>query len=107
MGVYYGTAKPSDSNDFLADFISESKELGIGIVLNGVTKKVSIKVFVCDAPAKAFLLKIKGHSGFSSCTRCVQEGEYFKNRVCFPYLDQIAIKNMIYTVFFLYVIYIF
>jgi len=89
VGVYYGRAKPSDSNDFLTDFISEAKQLIVnGIVLNGVCKKVSIKVFVCDAPAKAFLLKIKGHSGFSSCTRCVQEGEYFKNRVCFPYLDQ-------------------
>lgn len=88
VGVYYGRAKPSDSNDFLTDFISEAKQLIVnGIVLNGVCKKVSIKVFVCDAPAKAFLLKIKGHSGFSSCTRCVQEGEYFKNRVCFPYLD--------------------
>jgi len=89
IGVYYGTAKPCDSNDFLADFISEAKELIVnGIVVNGVLKKVSVDVFVCDAPAKAFLLKIKGHSGFSSCTRCIQEGEYFKNRVCFPYLDQ-------------------
>lgn len=89
VGVYYGTAKPCDSNDFLADFISEAKELIVnGIVVNGVLKKVSVDVFVCDAPAKAFLLKIKGHSGFSSCTRCIQEGEYFKNRVCFPYLDQ-------------------
>jgi len=78
-----------DSNDFLADLISEAKELIVsGIVVNSVLKKVSVDMFVCDAPAKDFSLKIKGHSGFSSCTRCIQEGEYLKNRVCFPYLDQ-------------------
>jgi len=86
VGVYHGNAKPKDSNDFMADFISETKNLlANGINIDGSIKKVSINVFVCDAPAKAFILKIKGHSGFYSCTRCTQEGEYFKNRVCFPY----------------------
>lgn len=41
----------------------------------------------CDAPAKAFLMKVKGHSGFFSCTRCTIEGEYQQSRVCFPYLE--------------------
>ena len=41
----------------------------------------------CDAPAKAFLMKVKSHSGFSSCTRCTIEGEYQQSRVCFPYLE--------------------
>jgi len=86
IGVYHGNAKPIDSNDFLADFITELKDLLVnGINIDGSNKKVSIHVFVCDAPAKSFVLKIKGHSGFYSCTRCTQEGEYFKNRVCFPY----------------------
>lgn len=49
-------------------------------------KKIVIEVMCCDAPAKAFLLKVKGHSGFFSCTRCTIEGEYLQNRVCFPYL---------------------
>lgn len=37
------------------------------------------------APAKAFILESKGRSGFFSCTQCLQEGEYYKNRVCFPF----------------------
>lgn len=41
----------------------------------------------CDAPAKSFLLRVKGHSGFSSCTRCLHEGEYINNRVCFPFIE--------------------
>jgi len=36
-----------------------------------------------DAVAKASILKIKGHSGYSSCTKCTQEGEYF-DHVVFP-----------------------
>lgn len=41
--------------------------------------------FLCNASAKSFLLKTKGHSGCSSCNRCIAEGEYYKNRICFPY----------------------
>lgn len=86
MGVYHGLSKPKDSDVFLSDFIVEAKNLLTnGITINGVNLKVTIKGFVCDAPAKSFVLKTKGHSGFSSCSRCTIEGEYFQNRVCFPY----------------------
>jgi len=62
VGVYHGNAKPKDSNDFMVDFISETKDLlANGININGSIKKVSINVFMCDAQAKAFILKIKGH----------------------------------------------
>ena len=43
---------------------------------------VRIHSFVCDAPARAFLKNIKLHSGYSSCERCIQEGEWF-GRVVF------------------------
>lgn len=39
-----------------------------------------------DAVAKASALYIKGHSGYYSCTKCTQEGEYKKDRICFPSL---------------------
>lgn len=46
----------------------------------------------CDAPAKAFLMRVKGHSGFS-CSRCKHEGVYMNNRVCFPYSDVNSIER--------------
>ena len=51
------TFKPSPLNDFLADFINEVKILkNDGLVANSnKTITVSIKCFVCDAPARAFL----------------------------------------------------
>jgi len=41
-------------------------------------------MFVADAPAKAFSLCIKHHSGYSSCSKCCSEGEYVNHRICFP-----------------------
>lgn len=86
IGIYYGYQKPQDSNDFLYDFISEALELTTnGITINNKIKKVTLEVMCCDVPAKSYLLRVKGHSGFFSCTRCTHEGEYINNRVCFPY----------------------
>lgn len=86
VGIYFGYEKPKDSNTFLLDFVSEAIDLlNNGIVVNHVKRKISISTYCCDAPAKAFILRIKNHTGFFSCTRCTIEGEYLNNRVCFPY----------------------
>lgn len=96
VGIYHGYAKPNDSNDFLDDFITEAKDLiANGILLNNCIKKVLFIGFICDSPAKTFILKLKGHSGFSSCTRCTQVGEYYKNRVCYPYCNFSPIRTHI------------
>ena len=36
---------------------------------------------ICDAPARSFLKGIKGHSGYHSCERCVQQGEWHSKLV--------------------------
>jgi hypothetical protein len=59
IGIYHGYTKPKDSNEFLNDFISETKDLvANGIMLNNCIKKVSFSAFICDSPAKAFILKL-------------------------------------------------
>ncbi|CAH1732005.1 unnamed protein product [Aphis gossypii] len=94
VGIYHGYMKPKCSDEFLSEFIIESKELLTeGIVLNGSRIKVGIKLFICDAPAKSFILNTKGHSGFYSCSRCIQEGEYYERRVCFPYSKNKSAKK--------------
>lgn len=88
VGIYHGYAKPQDSIDFLIDFILEAKELVTNvIILNNCSIKVSFGAFICDSTAKTFILKLKGHSGFSSCTRCIQVGEYYLNCVYYPYCN--------------------
>lgn len=97
IGIYWGLEKPGDSNIFMNDFIEEVRDL----ILNGITvelfnkdkqlvnlkKKIAIDAFCCDVPAKAFLLKTKGHTGFYSCSRCSVQGTFLHRRVCFPDLE--------------------
>lgn len=93
IGLYWGNAKPSDSNEFLIDFCTEIRDLilnGLEITnKSGVVYKVQIilDVFCCDVPAKSFVLETKGHSGYFSCSRCKIEGEYLNRGVCFPDLN--------------------
>lgn len=85
IGLYWGKEKAKDSNLFLKDMIDEFKDLyRIGFKTPHGIKKVVIEIICCDAPAKSYILKTKGHSGFYSCTRCNVEGIYLDNRVCFP-----------------------
>lgn len=88
IGLYHGYEKPKDFNEFLIDFVNEAKDLtSNGIILFGRTYKFKISMFLFDAVAKASVLFIKGHSGYHSCTKCTQEGEYMHDRVCFPDLE--------------------
>lgn len=93
IGIFHGYKKPDDSNAYLKYFIEEAECLTLhGIELDSISFKVSIMAFCCDSPAKSFILKVKSHTGFSSCTRCFHEGEYSHNRICFPYQEN-GFKN--------------
>ncbi|CAI6351799.1 unnamed protein product [Macrosiphum euphorbiae] len=86
IGIYCGREKPASSNDFMKLFVDEAKFLyQNGICIKNKTYNFSVYTLCCDVPAKSFVLQIKGHSGFFSCTRCEVEGEYLNNRICFPY----------------------
>lgn len=47
----------------------------------------AIKMFVADTPAKAYVLNVEYHSDYSSYTKCITEGEFIYNRICFPEVD--------------------
>jgi hypothetical protein len=85
IGLYHGyDKKPLDTHAFLDDFISETNQLiNNGLTYKGQQYNVRVKVFCADAPAKAFILNVKHHSGYSSCSKCDVEGAYINNRVCF------------------------
>jgi len=85
IGIYYGqTKKPDDSNLFLEDFIADAKELvENGVIFNNNLYRCVLKMLCADAPAKAFVLNVKSHSGYSSCTKCIEKGEYQNRRIAF------------------------
>jgi len=53
------------------------------MVWDGTNIKVVIDGFSMETSAKYFTLRIKGHSGFDSYTRCI-EGEHLNNCTYFP-----------------------
>lgn len=55
-----------------------------GILYENKIIQFSVLCIICDSPAKAFLLSVKGHGGYSSCTKYRVEGIYHENRTCFP-----------------------
>lgn len=59
IGIYYGTSKPTDANDFLKDFVQECKELiSCGIIYNCKHYTFACKRLISDFPAKSFVLQV-------------------------------------------------
>jgi len=87
-GLYYGYTKPKDSNKFLRRFVSDIKLLvTAGFIDKEITIKVNLSALICDAPAKSFVLGVKSHTGFFSCTKCTIRGEW-DGCVCFPGVNE-------------------
>ncbi|OXA38508.1 hypothetical protein Fcan01_26743 [Folsomia candida] len=92
VGIYQGSSKPNDQNEYLQDFVAECKQLlQTGILVKNKLISVQIKGFICDAPARAFITCTKYYSGFSACSKCTQVGERYENRTVFS--DKIASRR--------------
>lgn len=77
IGAFYGKGKPKDSNEYLQNFVDEAIALiEEGITINDRKFQVRIRNFVCDTPAKSFILCVKGHAGYNSCTKCYIVGSH-------------------------------
>lgn len=83
IAIYHGVTKPP-SNELLFDFVEESKKLCVSGIQIGVSRlKFNIEMIICDSPAKAYVMSIKGHNGYNACSKCWIEGEYFHNVMCY------------------------
>lgn len=84
VAIYSGTKKPSPIEDYLQDFIEEYKRLKEnGLVFECQAYSVNINALICDAPARAYLKCIKGHTSYESCERCVIRGARVERRIVF------------------------
>lgn len=85
IGVYAGAGKPHSAQVYLAQFVTELKQLITnGMSFNGRMIKVSAHSFICDAPARAFVYCIKPHMAHLGCPKCTVEGDHLNNRAAFP-----------------------
>ncbi len=54
-----------------------------GLIHEEKTYTVNVKALICDAPARAYLKRIKNHNAYHSCERCITKGAYITKRVAF------------------------
>lgn len=66
IGSYHGYKKPNCPNIFLQDFIREYEALHVkGFQFNeNLQFKVTIRVVICDTPARCFVTCTKGCNGY-------------------------------------------
>lgn len=94
VGAFFGYSKPTDSNAFLQPLVDDLINfINNGYIFAGKTIKIRLFALICDAPAKAFVLCIKGHTGFNNCTKCLINGIYKHNRICFPYTKTCTLRK--------------
>ncbi|CAH1115895.1 unnamed protein product [Psylliodes chrysocephalus] len=65
-----------------------------GIIYCGKKVNIVINAFICDTPAKSFILGIKNHTGYFGCNKCIQEGDFIQNRLVFPELNSTLRTNL-------------
>ncbi|CAG9769997.1 unnamed protein product [Ceutorhynchus assimilis] len=82
VGIFCGNSKPCPLDLYLDSFIRECNNLKEdGLLFENRRYSIVIHSFICDAPAKAFIKCIKSHSGYSSCDKCIEIGDYINGRV--------------------------
>jgi len=88
IGIYYHKSKKASSaSEFLMHFISEMKIIidSGGLHINEKMFQLKTSQVVCDAPAKAYKLNVKGHNAYNSCNSCIVKGSFINIRI--SYLD--------------------
>ena len=83
VAVYCDNTKLKDCNLYLQDFLDEYCNLkDNGFFYNSKVQKISIRTFVCDAPARQFLKNIRSHNSYHGCERYTIK-EVWEGRVVF------------------------
>ncbi|CAH0552046.1 unnamed protein product [Brassicogethes aeneus] len=88
IGIFYGSTKPGNALDLFEPFLNEFRLLNdLGFQYKGRTLKIEVSKMLCDAPAKSYVLGVKGHNASVGCTKCTTEGTFIANRMTFPDLN--------------------
>ncbi|EZA48013.1 hypothetical protein X777_14474 [Ooceraea biroi] len=88
VALYHGNGKPENPNEYLKEFVNEAIYLTTnGIFINNQKYDLKIKVIICDTPAKSYILNVKSHTGYYSCTKCKVEGCLINKILCFSHTN--------------------
>jgi len=86
VGIFCGDKKSSSATEYLSTFVNETLQLCTdGITIGSHKHTINVQGFICDAPARAYILGIKNHTGYFACGKCNIKGSYVSGRVVFNY----------------------
>lgn len=78
VGIAHGSTKPTAKslmNRVLQELDRLSPDNTDPIQTRGREFTVTVRCVIADWPFRSYLKKVKGHSGYWSCERCIQRGE--------------------------------
>ncbi|XP_053661741.1 uncharacterized protein LOC128710904 [Anopheles marshallii] len=79
VGIFCGTSKPSDAETFLRPLVTELNNLQDNkININGKEISISVRVFIADSPARAFIKQVCYYNGVHGCMKCKGLGTSLK-----------------------------
>lgn len=91
-GLWFGKHKPN-MNIFLkpfVDMINSTSEKGVSLDANGTVKLIKIFALCCcvDSAARPPMQGLVQYNGYYGCNWCLHPGEYVKDAMKFPLLDE-------------------
>lgn len=86
IAIFCGCGKPDPLDLFLKNFVEEINLLKQNFIEFDNRKfMVDISFILCDAPARAYIKQIVGHTGLHGCEKCTIVGKYENKRVNFAH----------------------
>lgn len=93
LAFFCGVEKPN-IEIFLSKMIEDLRALKEIMKVDDVFVKVKKVVFICDAPARAFVQCIKGHSAKDGCGYCRWQGIFENGRIVFPFASHETLSSL-------------
>ena len=82
IGFYHGKDKPTNLAEFVGPMLDEFTHLHPDTPPDPLKPRnctAYLRCIICDNPMRSYLKGTKGHGGYWSCDRCIQEGEIIRH----------------------------
>lgn len=83
IGIYSGYGHPKDIEVFIEDFVQELNDIqenGVLVTPQKLLKSLSVRAFICDSPARAFVTGTLQFNSIFGCNKCHQESALIDSR---------------------------
>lgn len=85
-GCFAGVKAPKEGDELLRDLLDEIEHLqekGIYFPVSKITVKFKVRIFCVDAPARAMLCAVMGHTSYEGCPICKIHERIYDGKVIY------------------------